>query len=66
MHSLAGCLVLAMLVSACGSNPATVFNTTLTNPDGEFPLPVSLRDETELVVRFGGAQVDPVTFRNPT
>ena len=43
-------IVFAAAVVACGPPAGRLFNTTLTNPDGSYPLPVTLGDQTNLVV----------------
>jgi hypothetical protein len=50
MHRLGGALLAAILVSACGGDPAgTVFRTTVAGQDGSYALEVVLGDQTGLV-----------------
>lgn len=60
---LAGAILTAVLAS-CGPPPGVLFSTTLSNADGEFPLPVALGDTSGLVVGIGPAQYDPADFRD--
>jgi hypothetical protein len=59
-----GAILTAAILAACGDSPGIVFRTTLSTPDGQVPLPVTLGDKTGLVVGIGPAQVDPVEFRD--
>lgn len=56
--------ILASLLAACGPPPGVLFRTTISNPTGEFPLPVALGDTSGLVVDIGPAQFDPGDFRD--
>lgn len=51
-------------MAACGPPPGVLFETTVTNPNGEYPLPVTLGDQTGLVVAIGAAQFDSADFRD--
>lgn len=51
--------VLAAVVVACGPPAGRLFHTTLTNPDGTYPLPVTLGDMTNLVVAVEPGAGDP-------
>jgi len=65
MRSLViGMMLTVALVAACGGPAGVQYHTTLSTPDGEFPLPVTLGDWTGRVVRIGAAQIDPVDFRD--
>lgn len=61
--SVIGAILMAAL-AACGPEPGALFSTTLSNQDGEFPLPVALHDQTGLVAGIGAAQFDPIDFRD--
>ena len=52
-------IVLAAAVVACLPPAGTLFHTTLTTPDGLSPLPVTLGDQTNLVVGFEPGPIDP-------
>lgn len=56
--------ILTAVLAACGPPPGVLFNTTLSTPNGEFPLPVALGDTSGLVVGIEPAQVDPGDFRD--
>jgi hypothetical protein len=61
----AGAMLAAAVLLGCESPPQGVlFHATLSNPDGAYPLPVILGDQTGLVVGVGPAVYDPVDFRN--
>lgn len=60
---LTGAILIAVLAT-CGPPPGVLFNATLSNPDGEFPLPVELGDTSGLVVGIGPAQFDHGDFRD--
>ena len=46
----AAALLLTLIVAACGGSPAGVlFQTTVANADGTYPMPVTLGDTTGLV-----------------
>ena len=45
-----GIVVAATFVVACGPPAGTLHKTTLTTPDGSFEMPVTLGDQTGLVV----------------
>ena len=64
MRSLVIGAILTAVLAACGPPPGVQFHTTLSNPNGEFPLPVTLGDETGLVVGIGPARFDPIDFRD--
>lgn len=59
MRAFATGLVLAIVVGACLPPAGRLFRTTLSNPDGAYPLPVALGDETELVTGIEPALPDP-------
>jgi len=61
---LPSAVVLAASLAACGDATGTVLSTTLTTEAVNVPLPVTLRDETGIVVAIEQAQVEPVDFRN--
>jgi hypothetical protein len=65
MRSLViGTILAAAVLAACGGQPRVLFHATLSNPNGEFPLPVTLGDTTGLVVGIGAGSVDPAGFRD--
>jgi|GEM_PF-1600188 hypothetical protein len=64
MRSLVTGAILMAVLASCGEPPGALFQTTLSNPNGEFPLPVTLGDNTGLVVGIGAAQFDPIGFRD--
>lgn len=64
MRALLTGAILTAVLATCGPPPGVLFNTTLSNPDGEFPLPVALGDTSGLVVGIGPAQFDPADFRD--
>lgn len=64
MSRLVTSAILIAVLAACGSPPGTLFSTTLSNPNGEFPLPVEVRDTTDLVLGVGPAQIDSIDFRD--
>jgi hypothetical protein len=49
MRSLVG-LALAVILAACGPPAGTLFKVTLSDPDGTYPLPVMLGDQTNMVL----------------
>ena len=51
-------LVLAVALSACQSPPGTQFRATTVQPDGSYPMPVVLGDQTGLVVAIKSAPGD--------
>lgn len=67
MRKLVVALGVAALIGACGSPPGRQFSATLVhtspdNPAGDYPLPVVLRDGTNLVTAIdsaGEAATDP-------
>ncbi len=64
MRSIVAGAILMAVLAACGPPPGVLFRTTLANPNGEFPLPVTLGDKTGLVVRIGPAEFDQLDFRD--
>ncbi len=64
MRPLVTGLILTAVLAACGPQPGTLFSTTLLNLNGEFPLPVELRDTTDLVVAIGAGHIDSIGFRD--
>jgi len=56
--------LLVAAVAACEQPTGALFQTTLANPNGEFRLPVTLADETGLVVGIGPGPFDPPNFRD--
>lgn len=48
----------SIVLAACGSPADRPFRTTLASPDGSYPLPVLLGDETGLVTRIEPAAFD--------
>ena len=65
MRSLViGAILTAALMTACGGPQGVAFSATLSNPNGEFPLPVTLNDITGLVVGIGPTQMDFAGFRD--
>ena len=50
MRRFAVGIVIAATVVACGPPAGRLFHTTLTTPGGSYPLPVTLGDQTDLVV----------------
>ena len=65
-------VILAIAVVACGSPKGRLFHTTLTTPDGSYPLPVTLGDRTNLVIgmdpgaRDSSVSVDPSVRSDPS
>jgi hypothetical protein len=58
MHRLAGALLAAIVMSACGGDPAgAIFRTTVEGPDGSYAQEVVLGDQTGLVTG-----IDPSTW----
>ena len=51
-------LVLALVVAACGPPPGTVYRLTLVDPEGNFPLPIALGDQTGLVTSIEADEWD--------
>lgn len=64
MKALITGAILTAVLAACGPPPGALFRATLSNPNGEFPLPVALGDTSGLVVGIGPAQIDPGAFRD--
>ncbi len=58
MRRIAVWIVVAATVVACGPPAGRLFHTTLTTPDGTYPLPVTLGDQTDLVVSIEPGLVD--------
>lgn len=56
--------VLAATFASCGQPPGALFTTTISNPNGELPLAVSLADATGLVLAIGPAEFDQADFRD--
>jgi hypothetical protein len=56
--------ILAAALASCGQPPGALFPTTIANPNGELPLPVTLADTTGLVVAIGPAEFDQADFRD--
>jgi hypothetical protein len=67
-HRLAGALLVAVLVSACGRDPSgTIFRTTVAGEDGSYALEVVLGDQTGLVTGIEPAVWDGASaFDLPT
>lgn len=59
-----GAILSAALVAACAGPQGVSYEATLSNADGEYPLPVTLDDTTGLVVGIGPTQVDFGAFRD--
>jgi hypothetical protein len=51
-------MLLAAALAACGPS-GRLFHTTLTRPDASYPLPVTLGDQTDLVVGFEPGPTEP-------
>ncbi len=72
MQALVLGLLLASVAGACLPPAGRQFQTTLSTPSGEYPLPVLLGDETDLVVAIEPAESDafgglePVLQADPT
>jgi hypothetical protein len=49
MRRLVG-LLLALVMAACGPPPGTVYRLTLVDIEGNFPVPIVMGDQTDLVV----------------
>lgn len=64
MRRLAIGAILAGAFASCGQPPGALFTTTISNPNGELPLPVSLVDATGLVLAIGPADFDQADFRD--
>jgi len=58
-------LVVAIFVAACLPPAGTLFRTTLLMPDGRYPLPLAVGDQTELVVGIEPADGDPAVGSEP-
>jgi hypothetical protein len=56
--------ILTAVVAACAGPPGTLFQATLSGPDGDYPLPVTLGDTTGLVLGVRAGQFDPGDFRD--
>lgn len=57
-------LIGAAVLASCGQPPGARFTTTISTPNGELPLPVTLVDTTGLVVAIGPAEIDQADFRD--
>lgn len=66
MRSLVVCAILAGVLAACGTPPGVLFHTKLVHPDGSTPLPVTLGDTTDLVVRIGPGAFDESADYHPS
>lgn len=66
MSRLAVGILLATAVVACVPPSGRLFHTTLTTPDGSYSLPVTLGDQTYLVVGFEPGPTDPFPDVEPT
>ncbi len=65
MRHLALAILLAVAAAACG--PAgRLFHTTLTSADGSYPLPVTLGDQTDLVVGIEQGPTEPFPDVEPS
>ncbi|NJD27990.1 MAG: hypothetical protein FIA92_06790 [Chloroflexi bacterium] len=60
---LSGAIVMAVL-AACGAPPGGQFRTTIMTTSGGDPLLVTLNDRTGLMLRIGGARIEPTDFRD--
>jgi hypothetical protein len=58
-------MFLAVVVTACGPPSGRLFHTTLTTPDGVYSLPVTLGDQTDLVVGFEPGPTEPFPELQP-
>lgn len=58
--------LLAASVVACGPPAGRLFHTTLTTPDGSYPLPVTLGDQTDLVVSIEPGPTEPFPDVEPS
>ena len=56
--------MLAVVLASCVQPPAATYTTTIANPTGELPLPVTLGDRTGLVAGIGPATFDQGDFRD--
>ena len=56
---LATAAVLIMVVAACGPPAGTLYHVTISAPDGSHPLPVTLGDQTNVVVAMEAGEQDP-------
>ena len=72
MKAIAIGLSLAVVVAACLPPAGTLFRTTLSTPDGAYPLPVALGDQTGLIVEIepaepdSAARIEPLVQPDPT
>ncbi|HEX7948914.1 MAG TPA: hypothetical protein VF494_01090 [Candidatus Limnocylindrales bacterium] len=64
MRPLAIGAILAVVLAACLPPPGVLFHATLADPEGGYPLPITLGDTTGLVVGVGAARFDPADFRD--
>jgi len=58
MRTLTLGLVAALAVGACQGPAGRLFRTTLATPDGSYPLPIVLGDETDLVIGIEPGSTD--------
>lgn len=66
MHRLAGALLAAIVMSACGGDPAgTIFRTTVEGPDGSYAQEVILGDQTGLVTGIDPSTLDGQSAFDP-
>jgi hypothetical protein len=66
MRRVALGILVAAFVVACLPPSGRLFHTTLTTPDGSYSLPVTLGDQTNLVVGFEPGPTDPFPDVEPT
>jgi len=65
MRRAAAVFVLSIVVgAACLAPSGTLFETTVTMPDGSYPMPVALRDQTGLVVAIEPALDESAAGKN--
>ena len=65
MRSIAVGFVLAVALVACWPPSGRLFHTTLTSSDGSYPLPVTLGDQTNLVVDIEPGPTEPFPAVEP-
>lgn len=66
MSRIALGIFLAAAVAACVPPAGRLFHTTLTTPDGSYSLPVTLGDQTNLVVGLEPGPTEPFPDVEPT
>ena len=59
-------ILFAIAVVACGPPAGRLFHTTLTTPDGSHSLPVTLGDQTDLVVGIEPGPTEPFPNDEPS